>query len=271
MNRSVFFSLYKPIIGMVHLPPLPGSPGYTGKPLEEVVNFALSEAQLLAEGGVDAIIVENFHDYPYLVGRVAVPTLIAIAVVAHQVKQAVRIPVGINLLFNDAENELYLAWCLGLDFIRVEGFVDLLISDMGVLPPIAPKLMRLRQTLGAERVAILADVQGKHTQPLPGRDILASAHDAITRGRADAVIITGVQTGQMAPLELVRRVKASLDAPVLVGSGITPESLPEVLAIADGAIVGTFFKYNGVVHNPIDPKRVQALMGVANQIRKGGQ
>jgi membrane complex biogenesis BtpA family protein len=267
MDRSSFLSLYKPIIGMVHLPPLPGSPGYAGKPLGEVVDFALGEARLLAEGGIDAIIVENFHDYPYPIGRVPTPTLIAMAVVAHQVKQAVRIPIGVNLLFNDAESELYLAWCLGLDFIRVEGFVDLLVSDMGVLPPMAPELMRLRRTLGAERVAVLADVQGKHTQPLAGRDILSSAHDAITRGRADAVIITGAQTGQMAPLELVRRVKAALNVPVLVGSGITPDSLPEVLSIADGAIVGTFLKYDGNVHNSVDPERVRALMEVAHRIR----
>lgn len=268
MNHPLFLALHKPIIGMVHLPPLPGSPGYGGEPMEGLVDFALREALALKKGGVDAIIVENFHDYPYPTGRVPTPTLIAMAAIAYQVKQAAGLPVGVNILFNDAEDEIYLAWCIGLDFIRVEGFVDLLFSDMGILPPAAPTLMRLRHALGARGIAVLADVQGKHTQAVPGRDVLVSAHDAVERGQADAVILTGAKTGQMAPVELVRQLKEGLDAPVLLGSGVTPESLPEVLSVADGAIVGSFFKRDGNVHNPVDPERVRALMEVARRVRE---
>ncbi len=178
---------------------------------------------------------------------------------------------GVNLLFNDAEDELYLAWCLGLDFIRVEGFVDLLLSDMGPLLPAAPDLMRLRQTLGAEGVAILADVQGKYTHALPARDINDSARDALERGLADAVILTGARTGEAAPLDLVRRLKEEFpEAKVLLGSGITPESVPELLAVADGAIVGSYFKQGGNVHNPVDPERVRELMAAARRIRGTG-
>lgn len=271
MGGSRLWKLKKPIIGMVHLPPLPGSPGYRGEPLGEIVRFALREAEALREGGVDAILVENFHDYPYPIGKVPVPTLIAMAAVAHRVREAVDIPVGVNLLFNDAEDELYLAWCLGLDFIRVEGFVDLLLSDMGPLLPAAPDLMRLRQILGAEGVAILADVQGKYTHALPARDINDSARDALERGLADAVILTGARTGEAAPLDLVRRLKEEFpEAKVLLGSGITPESVPELLAVADGAIVGSYFKQGGNVHNPVDPERVRELMAAARRIRGTG-
>jgi len=239
--------------------------------LEEIVRFALKEAEALCEGGVDAILVENFHDYPYPTGRVPTPTLIAVAVAAHRVKEEVDVPVGVNLLFNDAEDELYLAWCLGLDFIRVEGFVDLLLSDMGPLPPAAPDLMRLRRTLGAEGVAILADVQGKYTHAVPARDIAESARDALERGLADAVILTGARTGQSAPLELVRRLKGELPgARVLLGSGVTPQSVPELLAVADGAIVGSYFKREGKVSNPVDPDRVRELMAAARRTRGEG-
>ncbi len=261
MKRSRLWELKKPIIGMVHLPPLPGSPGYRDETLEKIVRFALKEAEALRKGGIDAILVENFHDYPYPTGKVPTPTLIAMAVVAHRVREAVDVPVGVNLLFNDAEDELYLAWCLGLDFIRVEGFVDLSLSDMGPLFPTAPDLMRLRRTLGAEGVAILADVQGKYTHAFPARDVADSARDALERGRADAVILTGARTGQAASLELVRRLKEELpEARILLGSGVTPESVPELLAVADGAIVGSYFKRDGNVHNPVDPERVRRLM-----------
>jgi len=271
VSISRLWETRKPIIGMVHLPPLPGSPGYRGEPLEEIVRFALREAEALWKGGVDAILVENFHDYPYPIGKVPTPTLITMAAVAHRVREAVDIPVGVNLLFNDAEDELYLAWCLGLDFIRVEGFVDLLLSDMGPLLPAAPDLMRLRRTLGAEGVAILADVQGKYTHALPAREIADSARDALERGHADAVIITGARTGQAAPLELVRRLKEELpEARVLLGSGVTPDSVPELLAVADGAIVGSYFKRDGDVHNPVDPDRVRRLMAAVKDVRGEG-
>lgn len=256
---------------MVHLPPLPGSPGHRGGPLEGIVRFALREAKALEEGGVDAILVENFHDYPYPTDRVPTPTLIAMAAVAYRVKESTSLPVGVNLLFNDAEDELYLAWCLGLDFIRVEGFVDLLFSDMGPLFPKAPDLMRLRRLLGAESVAILADVQGKYTHPYPERPLLESARDAFERGGAEAVILTGARTGQAAPLETVRFLKEKFpEKKILLGSGITPEAIPELLAVADGAIVGSYFKQEGKVENPVDPARVRRLMRVARRARGEG-
>lgn len=269
MGKSRLWELEKPVIGMLHLPPLPGSPEYTGEPLEDIVKFALEEAEALYAGGVDAILVENFHDIPYPVGKVPTSTLIAMAAVAYKVKETVQIPVGVNLLFNDVEDELYLSWCLGLDFIRVEGFVDVLFSDMGILTPAAPDLMRLRWLLKADRVAILADVQGKYTYAFPARDVADSARDALERGLADAIIITGARTGEAAPLRLVQRLKEEFpEAKIFLGSGITPDSVPELLAVADGAIVGSYFKQGGNVHNPVDPDRVRKLMAKVRRTRR---
>ncbi len=268
MPKTDFLKLHKPIIGMVHLPPLPGAPGYTGDPIERIVDFGVGEAQALQDGGVDAILVENFHDYPYPPDRVPTPTLMAMATIAYEVKEAVSVPTGVNLLFNDTENEMYLAWCLGLDFIRVEGFVDLLLSDMGVLFPKAPDLMRLRRLLGAESVAILADVQGKYTHALPERSVLDSAKDAFERGGAGAVILTGGRTGEAASLETVALLKNSFpEKKVFLGSGITPDALPRLLTNADGAIVGSYFKKDGRVDKPVDPERVKAMMQVAREVR----
>lgn len=269
MTKSRLFEVEKPIIGMVHLPPLPGAPLFSGQRIEEIVRFAISEAQALQEGGIDAILVENFNDYPYPTDRVPSPTLIAMAVIAYKVKEAVSIPVGVNILFNDAENELYLAWCLGLDFIRVEGFVDTLLTDMGPLYPAAPTLLRLRKMLSAENVAILADVQGKHTHVIPSKGLESSARDAIERGLADAIILTGERTGQLASADLVTRIKQLFPrVPIFLGSGVTPENLKETLPYCDGVIIGTYLKRDGIVSNPVDPSRVRKVVEVARALRK---
>jgi len=255
---------------MVHLPALPGSPTYAEKSLKEIVRFALKEARSLEAGGVDALLVENFHDYPYLTEKVPIPTVIAMTAVAYEIKAAIELPIGVNILFNDTEDELYLAKVLELDFIRVEGFVDLLLSDLGILMPSAPKMMRLKKTLGAEGVAVLADVQGKYTHALPSRDVFDSARDALERGNADAIILTGTRTGEVAPLELIRQLKEKIpQACVLLGSGITPDTIKEVLDVVDGAIVGSFFKKDGNVNNPVDQERVRELMQVVHSIRTG--
>lgn len=267
--HSRLFEIEKPVIGMIHLPPLPGAPRYLGQPIEEFIRFAIKEAEALEKGGIDAVLVENYNDYPYSTDRVPTPTLIAMAVIAHRVKEAVSVPVGVNLLLNDAENELYLAWCLGLDFIRVEGFIDLLFTDMGPLLPAAPKLMRLRQILSAENVAILADVQGKYTQVFPTKNLIDSARDALERGGADALILTGIRTGEAAPKELIRELKERVpNAKIFLGSGVTPENLKENIGFCDGVIVGTYLKKDGIISNPIDPERVRKLMAVVKSARK---
>jgi membrane complex biogenesis BtpA family protein len=266
--KSKLFSIEKPIVGMVHLPPLPGAPTYSGQPLSSIIKFALSEAKALEDGGIDAILVENFNDYPYLVNNVPKSTIIAMAAVLYEIKESVNVPIGVNVLFNDVEAEIYLASCLGLDFIRVEGFVDLLISDMGPIMPSAPVLLRLKHILKAEKVAILADVQGKYTSVLPPKSIEESARDALERGGADAVIVTGARTGEAVPKGLVHTVKSRVpEARVFLGSGVTPENIVEVFEICDGAIVGSYFKKDGNVKNPVDAVRVRKLMEVVHKMR----
>lgn len=259
----------KPIIGMVHLPPLPGSPAYKAEPLDKIVAFAVEEAKALVDGGVDAVLVENFNDFPYTINNTPQPTIIALSVIAYEVKQHVNVPVGVNVLLNDAINEFYIAWTLGLDFIRVEGFVDTAFSDAGVVYPVCAHLLRLRSEYKGENIVILADVQGKHTSVFPQRSLIDSVRDAFERGRADAVVLTGERTGEPINYITLRNVREFLPkARIFLGSGLTPETVGELLAIADGGIVGTYFKKDGCVYNPVDVARVRKFMRVVKDLRE---
>ncbi len=255
----------KPVIGMVHLPPLPLSPLWKGAKIEELTDFALRDAKALAEGGVDALIVENQNDHPFQTGQVSAAVAACMAVLANEVKHAVNIPIGINVLFNDWQAEITIAEAVQADFIRVEVLVDSSWSDMGLLTACAPDLLRMRNTLHS-KVAVFADVQGKYTLPCAPRPLVETAKDAQHRGLADAIIVTGAGTGHATPIESIREVKAAVSCPVLAGSGTTPDNIHDIFSVADGAIVGSYFKKDGKLQNPVDVERVRTFM----QKRKAG-
>jgi membrane complex biogenesis BtpA family protein len=173
---------------------------------------------------------------------------------------------GINILFNDWQAEVAVAAAAGADYIRVEVLVDPSISDMGMLDASAPALLRMRAALQSS-IKIFADVQGKYTAPARPRPITESAQDAETRGGADALIITGSGTGHLAPISQLAEVKGAVSVPVLAGSGVTPETVKEILDVADGAIVGSYFKVDGQLRNHVDPDRVRRLVSAANMVR----
>lgn len=262
------FGAKKPIIGMVHLPPLPGSPGYKGRDLGKILERALKDARALEGGGVDGLIVENLGDAPYLKTNVGAETVSAMAVIVREVVDAVKIPVGVNVLRNDVKAALAIAHVTGGRFIRANVFTEAVLTDQGIIEASAPELLRYRSRLGA-KVKIFADVHGKHGASLTPRPIEQSAMDAAHRGLADALIVSGPRTGTEPKLEDLKRVKeAVLDKPVIVGSGVRRENIVELLRHADGAIVGTSFKVNGKVENPVDEERVKALLAVVKTLRK---
>lgn len=260
------FHTSKPIIGMVHLPPLPLSPQWTGEGYDSFLQFALQDAHALEQGGVDGVILENQNDIPFLPREVSPVTVAYMAALGRDLRRQVDLPLGINILFNDWQSEIAVAAAVGASFIRVEVLVDPSWSDMGYLEACAPALLRLRQTLRSD-VRIFADVQGKYTVPCSPRPLADSAQDAQNRGLADAVIITGSGTGHSASLEDIRQVKKSIHIPVLVGSGVTPQNLTEMLGAADGAIVGSFFKRDGELANPVDADRVRQIVEIARKVR----
>jgi membrane complex biogenesis BtpA family protein len=254
------FASKKPVIGMIHLPALPGTAAGRSARYADLVKFALQELEALQRGGVDGVIVENFWDLPYLPGSVPAITVAAMAAVAGQVVARAQVPVGVNILYNDDQAEIAVARAIGAAFLRAEVFVDPALSETGWIQPSAARLMRERAALDAEAVAILADVQGKNTLALWDRPIMESAVDAARRGLADGIVVTGAGTGQPVSVELLRQVKEAIDIPLLAGSGVNPGSIGALFETCDGAIVGSYFKTGGIISAPTDPGRVKELM-----------
>jgi hypothetical protein len=261
-GRSPFPGLSRVLIGMVHLQPLPGSPRWAGS-LDAVVDGAVADARALATGGFHACLVENFGDAPFSPSAVDPATVAAMAVVVAEVRRAVNLTVGVNVLKNDAQAALAVAAATGAAFIRVNVHVGAVVADQGVIEGDAYRTLRYRRLLGTA-TRLFVDVGGKHAVPLAPTDPIQVARDAAYRGLADALVVSGVATGEPTPLADVRRVRAAVpDRPILVGSGVTPETVGELLAVADGAIVGTWIKTGGRTTQPVDPDRVAAVARAA--------
>lgn len=260
MNR--LFAGGKPVIGMLHLPALPGAPHYAGD-WPQLIERALADAQVLVDAGVHGLIVENFGDRPFYPRRVPRGTVACLTHVAGRVRERFpSTPLGINVLRNDGESGLAIAHAVGADFIRVNVLCGARVTDQGVLQGIAHRLLRLRARLGAASIRIFADVNVKHSTPLgPGLPIEQEVADVLQRGGADALVVSGAGTGEAADFSLLKRVRAAAKGrPVLVGSGVTAGNVREYLPHCDGIIVGTSLKIDGRSENPVDPSRAEALM-----------
>ncbi len=254
------------VIGMVHLRALPGAPRWTGS-MDVVIDAALADARALVEGEVDALLVENHGDVPFAPGRVDAASVAAMAVVVHEIRDAVPVPIGVNVLKSDALSALAVAAATGARFIRVNVHVGAVVADQGLIHATAYESLRYRRMLGVD-VRILADVQVKHGMPLAPRPIEQEARDAVGRGLADALVVSGAATGEPTPMADLKRVRGAVpEAPLLVGSGATAETAAELLSVADGLIVGTGVKRDGVLANPVDPLRVRRLVQAARGAR----
>lgn len=257
-----------PIVGMVHLDPLPGSPGFEGD-RRTVREQAVADARALIAGGVDAVLVENFGDAPYYPDEVPRHVVADLAATARELRRAVDCPVGVNVLRNDAEAAVAVAAATGGSFVRVNVHTGARATDQGVVAGRAHETVRLRDRIGAG-VAVLADVAVKHSAPVGDRDVAAIAEEAVDRGLADGLIVSGPATGEAADADELEAVvdardEADRDVPVLVGSGVTPENVSGLFDIADGVIVGTALKVDGETTNPVDADRVTALVDAAGE------
>ena len=253
-----------PLIGMVHLRALPGSPSSSMAPAE-IVRIAVAEARLLADAGFDALIVENMHDRPYLASAGGADTVATFAVAVAAVTAAVRIPVGVQVLSGATSAALAIAHAAGGSFIRAEGFVFASVADEGLLPEAcAGPLLRERRRIGAAGVRILADIRKKHSSHAITADLdgAAWARAAEFFG-ADGVIVTGSETGAAVDMAELAAVRAATSLPVLVGSGATPQSAPALLEHADALIVGSALKRDGLWSSDIDPSRAEAMVRAA--------
>ncbi len=246
------------LIGVIHLLPLPGSPRSDGD-IDKIIRSALADAFAYAEGGADALIMENFGDIPFSKGAVAPETVAAMAVAGATVRAAIELPLGFNVLRNDGLSALALCAACGGNFIRINVLSGAMVTDQGVIEGDAHALLRKQREI-APQVKILADVQVKHAAPLGDLGIEIAARDTAERGLADALIVSGTGTGDATNVDDVRRVRSACPATtLLLGSGVTAANVGSYLDFADGFIVGSSVKRGGQIAKPVDVKRVAAL------------
>lgn len=254
----------KPVLGVIHLRALPGAPAFNGS-MQSVFDRAIQEAEIYRDYGVDGIIVENFGDAPFFPEVVPAETVAAMSAVVREVVNRVMVPVGVNILRNDAHAALAVAVSTGASFIRVNVHTGAVLADQGVIQGKAAQTLRLRATLQA-KVLITADVGVKHAVPLAPYGLGLETRDLTERGMADAVIVSGTGTGQATDLGDLATVRENTHLPVWIGSGTTPTTLPGLAQHADGFIVGSYFKQGGQVLNDIDPARVTELLKTAKSL-----
>ena len=251
----------KALIAMVHLHALPGTANNKISP-SQIVDIAVEEATKLVAFGFDAVLIENMHDTPYLLREVGPEIVAAMTVASQAVVDAVDVPVGIQILAGANKAALAVAHATGAHFIRAEGFAFASVADEGIMDVAdAGPLLRERRRIDADDIAILADIQKKHSSHALTADLSIGDH---ARGAdfmgADGVIVTGNHTGHAVDITQLREVRGATELPLLVGSGVTPENIKEIFQYADAAIVGSSIKQGGNWSQALDSTRCQALV-----------
>ena len=259
---------------MVHLAPLPGSPRWGGS-IDDVIKRAMDDARVLAEEGIDGIIVENFGDSPYAAGAVHPATVAAMTIgvlavhgVVREVDQESRIRVGINVLRADVISALSIAASTGAGFVRTNVLTGAMVTDQGIIEGTAYEALRDRRLLGIG-TPIFADVMSKHAYPVGAGVVMElEARATAYRGLADALIVTGDETGAATSGDDLRRARTAVpDRPILIGSGLDIGNVSELLPLCDGAILGTALKVDGVTEGPVDRLRVREMVARARSLQ----
>ncbi len=250
----------RPVIGMLHLPALPGSPGYVGD-VGAIREHVLNDARTLKRGGVHGLMIENFGDVPFFPDRVPTHTVTHMTALARAVLDEVDLPLGINVLRNDGLSALAVAHAVGASYIRVNVLSGACLTDQGIITGKAAELMRYRKQIGAGGIKVLADVRVKHAAALAERPLDEEVDELVKRASADGVIVSGTGTGRPTDPALAQAVKElAPGTPVWIGSGATPQSLAALAKHADGFIVGSYFKPGGETSRPIDLHKVIDFM-----------
>ena len=253
---TFLFNTSTPVIGVIHVGALPGTPRGE-KSVAELVRQAQEEARVYRECGVDGVIIENMHDVPYLKGEVGPEIVAAMTAIGGEVKVECGLPVGIQILAGANIEAMAVAHAAGLDFIRAEGYAYAHVADEGIIEASAAKLLRYRKMIGAERVQVWADVKKKHSAHAITADVsLGQTAETVEFMGADCVIVTGSVTGEAPQVADVKEAKAHCHLPVFLGSGISDSNIDQFYNEADGFIIGTYFKVDGLWSNTVDPTRV---------------
>ena len=264
-TRPLPFAVPHPVVGVVHVPALPGAPGYGGS-MQPVLADVLRTVDIFHAAGVDGIIVENFHDVPFFIDRVPAGTTAALSAVAARVVDATDLPVGINVLRNDGAAALAIAAATGAAFVRINVLGRPVVSEQGVITGCAAEVLRLREQL-APQVAIWADAAVKHAAPMVPVALDVEIHELTERCGADVIVVSGDRTGLPTDPTTVKEARTATERPVFIGSGTTIETLSS-LAAATGFIVGSAFEDR--VGGVVQPERVAAFMDAVRTLRAAG-
>ncbi len=252
---------------MVHVAALPGTPA-NQLSMNDIVSKALSDAKLLKQGGVDAIMIENMHDRPYMNRKVGPEVVAAMTMVATALRREIDLPIGIQILAGANREALAVALAAGLDFIRAEGFIFGHLADEGLMNSDAGELLRYRKQIGVEHIKIYTDIKKKHSSHALSADVsIAEMAKAAAFFLSDGVIVTGSSTGEKAAVPDLLEVQKAVKIPVLIGSGINAQNLPDYWNMADVFIVGSSLKFDGKWENDVDPARVKEFMSIVTKLR----
>jgi membrane complex biogenesis BtpA family protein len=257
--KSIFKN-EKPVIGVIHLKALPGTPKYKSD-TSYIIDEALKEARIYKKAGIDSIIIENMHDVPYLKGSVGHEVSTLMSLIAYLVKQETNLPIGIQILAGANKEALAAAKTASIDYIRAEGFVFAHVADEGIIDAQAGGLLRYRKQIDAEHVAIFTDIKKKHSSHAITQDVsLLDTAKTAQFFLSDGIVVTGKHTGESASIEELNELRNDLDFPVFIGSGLTLDNVQDYYPICDAMIIGSHFKENGFWKNALSYERVSNFM-----------
>nr|WP_320117968.1 BtpA/SgcQ family protein [uncultured Marinifilum sp.] len=260
-------NLNKSIIGMVHVQALPGTP-QNRYSISQICDMAVEEAKMYTESGLDAIMIENMHDIPYLKGSVGPEIVASMTAVAKAVREATDLDLGIQILAGANKEALAVAQAANFQFIRAEGFVFGHLADEGYMESCAGELLRYRKAIGADDIEIYTDIKKKHSSHAITADVdIDETAKAAEFFLSDGLIITGSSTGKAVYLHELKSLKDKVHTPVLIGSGITAENLTEYWDYASGFIVGSHFKVGGYWKNPVSAERLKIFMEKVEELK----
>jgi membrane complex biogenesis BtpA family protein len=261
------FNVDKPVIAMVHLHPLPGSPHYNiGDTIEDLVKAALKDAKALENGGVDGILVSNESDIPYLF-RVGPETIASMTYIASRIKEEISIPIGIDVLWGDARAALAIAKVIGSRFIRTL-LSGVYASDLGLINTEGAKVMRYRKFIGADDIRIFIYLNPEFASSLSPRPLSIIAKTLRWLRMADAYCISGPMPGMPPDIEEIKRIRNEVpDVPIIANTGMNKENVAKYLEYVDGVIVGTALKVGNVTLNPVEEEKVKEFMKVVKSVR----
>lgn len=264
------FGTGKTIIGMVHLRPLPGAPGYRPEGgMRSVLEAALEDASRLVEGGVDGIQIENQGDWPFLPpGEIGPETVAAVTAAVARIRDRFAVPTGINIHLNGVCQALAVAVATECQWVRAFELANAYVAPSGIIDAAGPRALRYRCVLRSEeKIMIFGDYHVKHGshQLVADKSLVELAGD-VEAALADAIIVTGRRTGASPDRNEIALIREAVGIPLLIGSGLSPDTMGELLPLTDGAIVGSAFKVDGKLENPVDEKRVREFMQLVRAV-----